>query len=151
VSSVDQPDPVASSDSSYGGPITLLGQSVGNATLVSVTYTSLLMCMGRLGEEDEASEVLVPFVEMKFDGPETEGGSAPALFSEILTLDNAAYILGDISSDLVTVCRQFHSVSSGKTAPEMRRLDATRRFFSEAKLNLEKCISELDAIIQIPR
>ena len=53
------------------------------------------------------------------------------------------------NGDLVTVCRQFRSVSSGKTAPEKRRLEATRRFFSDARLNLEKCISELDAIMEM--
>ena len=69
--------------------LTLLGQSVGSATLVSVTYTSLLMCMGWLGEEGEGSEVLVPFVEMKFDGTDVEGGSAaPELFAQILTLED---------------------------------------------------------------
>lgn len=128
------------------GPVTLLGQSASNATLVSVTYTSLLMCIGRLGE-DATNEVLVPFVEMKFDGPDAADGlKAPELFSQVLTLDNAAYVLSDISSDLAQICRQFRSVSSGKTPPEMRRLEATKRFFSEARGYLETCISELDAI-----
>ena len=49
--------------------------------------------MGRV-DEPEAPQILVPFVEMKFDGPTPEDGSpARELFSQILTLDNAAYVI----------------------------------------------------------
>jgi hypothetical protein len=127
-------------------PLALLNQHIGGATYISSTYTSLLMCMG-LVRGDEANEVLVPFVEMKFKGPEREDGTGPVeLFSQILTLDNAAYVLGDIFSDMATVCRQFRSISSGDTALEMTRLEATKLFLSEAKASLETCIAELDSI-----
>jgi hypothetical protein len=88
---------------------------------------------------------------MRFDGPEGDdnSGSTP-LFSQVLPLDNAAYVVEDISSDLVLVCRQFRSVSSGGTGPEMQRLEATKHFLTDAKRNLERCLDELDAIRRPP-
>jgi hypothetical protein len=129
--------------------LALLNQHIGGATVISSTYTSLLMCMGRVGG-DESNEVLVPFVEMKFNGPKREDGAGSELFSQILTLDNAAYVLGDVFDDLATVCRQFRSVGSG-AALEMTRLEATKRFLSEAKVSLEACIADLDSIRQPAR
>jgi hypothetical protein len=140
--------PAADEGETTARHLALFGSAVaGNATFVSSTYTSLLMLVGRVGDDNESNEVVVPFVEMRFDGPESEGSAVSTqLFSQVLPLDNAAYLVEDITSDLALVCRQFRSISSGETGPEMQRLQATMHFLSDAKRNLEKCLAELEAI-----
>ncbi|QOZ23799.1 hypothetical protein [Bradyrhizobium sp. CCBAU 51753] len=126
--------------------VVVYGQAVvDHMTYVSSSYTSLLMCMGQTVKDAEA--VLVPFVEIKFDGPRNEEGEASgALFSAAMPLENIAFVLEDVSSDLIAVLTHLTAVSSGRAKLEPRRIAATKQYLSDTKQNLEKCLAELDAM-----
>ncbi|VIO69555.1 hypothetical protein CI1B_27610 [Bradyrhizobium ivorense] len=126
--------------------VVLYGNSlVDRVTYVSATFSSLIMSMGKVA--GDGREVLVPLVEVKFEGPAAHDESASkTFFSEMMPLENIAFILEDISSDLTTVCRHLSEVSAGPVKPDIKRLSETRRFLAEAKGNLEKCLGDLERI-----
>ncbi|GGI25659.1 MULTISPECIES: hypothetical protein [Bradyrhizobium] len=118
-------------------------------TFVSTTFSSLIMSMGRVGRDNR--EVLVPLVEVRFEGPSGQDESAlKSFFSELVPLENLAFVLEDISGDLATVCHQLSAVSEGPVKPDLRRLAETSRFLQDAKSNLDKCLADLERIGQPP-
>ncbi|WIW50099.1 hypothetical protein ML401_36940 (plasmid) [Bradyrhizobium sp. 62B] len=114
-------------------------------TYVSTTFSSLIMSMGRAARDDR--EILVPLVEVKFEAPSGQDETASkTFFSELLPLENLAFVLEDVSSDLATVCHQLSTVSEGPVKPDFRRLAETRKFLQDAKSNLDKCLADLERI-----
>ena len=126
--------------------LNVFGQIVDRLVTISYTSTSLIMCMGRFGD-DESSHVLVPFAEVKFASSDRDDGSAAVpLFSQLLTLDNAAYLIADLSSDFRSICQQLQKVSTGEVSSDAVRLEHTKRFLSDAKNSIEGCLEELNKI-----
>ena len=147
--SKDQPIDISIADedaTAEASALNVFGQIVDRLVTISYTTTSLLMCMGRFGD-DESSYVLVPFAEVKFASSDGDDGSAAVpLFSQLLTLDNAAYMIADLSSDFRSVCQQLQKVSTGDVSSDAVRLEHTKRFLSEAKSSIEGCLEELNKI-----
>ncbi|WP_354126420.1 hypothetical protein [Bradyrhizobium sp. RT9b] len=91
--------------------------------------------------------MLVPLVDVRLDGPLPEDGEpATPIFYQLVTLDNLAFVLEDMTNDLTTVCQQLAATSSGRSKPDADWLTAVKKNFSEAKANLEKCLSEIESI-----
>ena len=126
--------------------LVLYGNSfVDRVTYVSGTFSSLIMCMGKTARAGD--DVLVPLVEMTLQGPVGPDESASkTLFSEMMPFENVAFILKDVSGDLITVCRQLNASSSGRMKPDAKRLAETKRLLVEAKGNLEKCLADIEGI-----
>ncbi|QOZ36340.1 hypothetical protein [Bradyrhizobium sp. CCBAU 53421] len=125
--------------------IILYGQSlVDRVTYVPSTYTSLLMCMGKVTQN--GPDVLVPLVDVRLDGPIVDDTTRSTLFYQLMTIENLAFVLEDVTSDLTAVCQQLGAVSSGRAKPDILRLSAMKAYLSQAKANLEKCLSEIEPI-----
>jgi hypothetical protein len=126
--------------------LVLYSQSVVDRVIyVPSTYTTLLMCMGKVAQG--APDVLVPLVDVKLNGPIAENATAPiTLFYQLMTLENLTFVIEDMTSDLAQVCQQFRAASSGQTKPDVDQLATMKSYLSQAKANLEKCLSEIEPI-----
>lgn len=125
--------------------LVLYGQSlVDRVTYISSTYTSLLMCMGKVAQDKP--DVLVPLVDVRFDGPNTEAATPNTLFYQLMTIENLAFVLEDVTNDLMTVCQHLSAASSGRAKPDANRLSTMKTYLSQAKSNLERCLSEIEPI-----
>lgn len=126
--------------------LVLYGQSlVDRVTYISSTYTSLLMCMGKVAQDKP--DVLVPLVDVRFDGPNTDEAATPnTLFYQLMTIENLAFVLEDVTNDLMTVCQHLSAASSGRAKPDANRLSTMKTYLSQAKSNLERCLSEIEPI-----
>ncbi|MGY3396441.1 hypothetical protein CO683_40595 [Bradyrhizobium ottawaense] len=136
---VDEPQSDPDAVMLYGSAL------VDRLTYVSTTFSSLVMSMGRAARDNQ--DVLVPLVEVKFDGPTGQDDTvSKTFFSELVPLENIAFVLEDMSNDLTTVCHHLSAVSAGPVKPDFKRLGETRRLLNEAKGNLEKCLADLERI-----
>ncbi|MGY3034292.1 hypothetical protein ACVIIV_003462 [Bradyrhizobium sp. USDA 4354] len=118
---------------------------VDRLTYISTTFSSLVMSMGRAARDNR--DVLVPLVEVKFEGPTGQDDTvSKTFFAELVPLENIAFVLEDMSNDLTTVCHHLSAVSAGPVKPDFKRLGETRRLLNEAKGNLEKCLADLERI-----
>ncbi|UWU75577.1 hypothetical protein N2603_37135 [Bradyrhizobium huanghuaihaiense] len=118
---------------------------VDRLTYISTTFSSLVMSMGRAARDNR--DVLVPLVELKFEGPTGQDDTiSKTFFSELVPLENIAFVLEDMSNDLTTVCHHLSAVGAGPVKPDFKRLGETRRLLNEAKGNLEKCLADLERI-----
>ncbi|WP_247493266.1 hypothetical protein [Bradyrhizobium sp. 142] len=109
---------------------------VDRLTYISSIFSSLVMSVGRAARDDR--DVLVPFVEVKFEGPTGQDDPvSKSFFSELVPLENIVFVLEDISNDLTTVCQHFSAVARRCCSPSFqpspssraRRQDALRRAF----------------------
>ncbi len=129
--------------------LTVFSNFVKDVVLVSTTNSSLLTCMGEIGEPSK--EVIVPFVEMRFEGgatPEDEGVSTE-FFSQIVPLENAAFVVSDLAGDFHLVCEHLRKMSTGVVRPEATRLDHARQYLLEAKKSIESSLTEINAIAEM--
>lgn len=128
------------------GSVVLYGSAlVDRLTYISTTFSSLIMSVGKAARDDR--DVLVPLVEVKFEGPTGQDEAvSKTFFSELVPLENVAFVLEDISNDLTTICRHLSAVSAGPVKPDFKRLGETKRLLNEAKDNIEKCLAELKGI-----
>jgi len=146
MSNEDTALPNAASDVSDDDTVVLYGNSfVDRMTFVSRTFSALVMCVGKVLGDD--GEVLVPLVDVKFEGPTgIDQSASKILFSEMMPLDNMAYILEDVSSDLIIICAHLKAASSGRLKPDPKKLGETKRFLADAKGNLERCLADLENV-----
>ncbi|MGL9623129.1 hypothetical protein QRQ56_34730 [Bradyrhizobium sp. U531] len=126
--------------------LVLYSQSVVDRVIyVPSTYTTLLTCMGKVSQD--APDVLVPLVDVRLNGPLVEDAAVSSpLFYQLMTLENLTFVLEDMTSDLVKVCQHLGAASSGRAKPDVGQLSSMRSYLSQAKANLEKCLSELEPI-----
>lgn len=135
--SPDEPQSAPDAVMLYGSAL------VDRLTYISSTFSSLVMSVGRARDN---RDVLVPFVEVKFEGPTGQDDPvSKSFFSELVPLENIAFVLEDISNDLTTVCQHFSAVAAGPVKPDFKRLGETQRLLT-AKGNLEKCLADLEKI-----
>lgn len=138
---VDEPQSDPDAVMLYGSAL------VDRLTYVSTTFSSLVMSMGRAARDNR--DVLVPLVEVKFEGPTGQDDTVSKFFfSELAPLENLAFVLDDISNDLTTVCRHLSAVNAGPVKPDFKRLGETRRSLNEAKADLEKCLADLKRLAE---
>ncbi|MEJ0050164.1 MAG: hypothetical protein WDN02_02925 [Methylovirgula sp.] len=124
----------------------LYGQSLAErVSYISSSYTTLLMSMGKRARG--GPDLLVPLVDVRFEGPLAEDGTtASPIFYQLVTLDNLAFVLEDMTNDLTTVCSQLNAICSSRAKPDADWLSSVKRHFTSAKANLEKCLSQIESI-----
>jgi hypothetical protein len=127
--------------------ISVYGDFIDHVGIIQTSLMSLLLGVGRLKDDADVS-VLIPYIEMKLSGAEPEEGvdSGP-LFSQILTLDNAAYVIADLLGDFKLVCENLRSLSNGELRPEPARIEKTRQFILAAQTQLSGCLDELSIAV----
>lgn len=130
--------------------LNVFGQVLGRVAVVSYTDSSLLTSVGRVGDDESGEQLLlVPFIEMKFETASLESEASAPIFEQILTMDNAAYLLADVCNDFSAISGQLAKMSQGSIGPEPVRMMHTRRFLSDARDSLDRCLAELDKIKKV--
>lgn len=119
--------------------VSVSGNFFENVQAIPFSQLALLMATARC--EDEA--VLLPFVEFKL-GKADEEKEPEDIFSSIITFENAAFLLMDLSGDLQQVCKNIGSLSTSKLRPEPVRVEYTKRLILKAQEHLAACLVELD-------
>ncbi|MGL3210713.1 hypothetical protein [Bradyrhizobium sp. BR 1433] len=84
--------------------------------------------------------VLVPFVEMKLEGEQEP------YFANVLTLDNVAYLIYDLTQDFKVVCEQLLSVTRGGMPPEAGRIELSKEWMKLASEQAADAFRDLEAI-----
>lgn len=125
--------------------VALRGDFIDGVQVVASTSASLLVSVGRLNEGD-GETVLVPFVQLNLGSLEDSDGSAYVRYSEVLTLDNAFFVLSDLAQELKAVCAEVGAVGQGNLKPEPARLELARKFALSAKLAVEGALEELNRV-----
>ena len=104
---------------------------------VTRTMMSILISVGKL--EATGEYVLLPYVESKFDGSawtdDEESGDddgKAALFSEVLTFENAAFWVSNLVWDMRAAAEQLRAASGGETRVEIDRLRVARFYMALA-------------------
>lgn len=130
--------------------LTVFGSFVKDVVVVSTTNSSLLTCMGEIAEGGK--EVIVPFVEMSF-----QGGAAPdddsvttEFFAQVVPLENAAFVVSELTEDFHQVCEHLRKMSTGDVKPEPTRLEVVRQYLFEAQKSIESCLVAIKAISDMP-
>ena len=120
------------------------GDFIDRIAYLADTSMSLVTC---IGYADDDRPTLVPFVDMKlFVEAEAAAGRRVA-FSELITLDNMADLLSDLSTDTRSVCRELNMLTrSGSITVETARLRAVTATLRHMVEQVEGCLSDLDGI-----
>lgn len=122
--------------------VTLSGDFFDRVATVPLTQMSLLMAVGQVGEG--GNHVIIPFVETKLARAEGEEAEPEDLFSQLLTLENAAFLVSSLAGDLRLACAHLGNMSSGPLRPEPARIEYVRRFLLRARDNVSACLDEID-------
>lgn len=126
--------------------LSLRGDFIDDVQALSATSASLLVAVGNLNEGDNA-HVIVPFVKITLTEQGEEGASTsfPA-YSETLTLDNAFFVLSDLSQGLRFACEDLGMIGGVAAKHEPARLALAKKFAQSAKMAIESAIQALDRI-----
>ena len=122
--------------------VKLSGDFFDRVATVPLTQMSLLIAVGQVSEGGD--HVIIPFVETKLARVEGEGTEPEDLFSQILTLENAAFLVSELAGDLRLVCAHLGNMAKGPLRPEPARTEYLRRFLVQAQENVSACLVEMD-------
>ncbi|MGY2811948.1 hypothetical protein [Bradyrhizobium sp. USDA 4506] len=132
--------------------VRMYGDFLDNVTVVRNSLMSLLLAVGSIeGTTDRTDKapgkgpvpgqpVLVPFVEMKLEGEQEP------YFANVLTLDNVAYLIYDLTQDFKVVCEQLLSVTRGGMPPEAGRIELSKEWMKLASEQAADAFRDLEAI-----
>lgn len=96
--------------------VNLEGDFLDDVLKVSEGAMSLLISPGELAPTEE--KVLVPFVAVTMSGEsEFNGQGVEKVFSDILSIENSAYVLATWSDELARVTEELLLISSGTLKP----------------------------------
>ncbi|BAQ49191.1 MULTISPECIES: hypothetical protein [Methylobacterium] len=122
--------------------VTLNGDFFDRVATVPYTQMSLLMAVGQLGEGGD--HILIPFVETKLGRAVSEDAEPEDLFSQLLTLENAAFLISHLAGDMRMACTHLGNMAQGPLRPEPARMEYVRRFLLRAQENVSACLAEMD-------
>ncbi len=116
-----------------------------------VNYAVMSLIMG-VGALDDGMATLVPFVDMEIAGPDIEDGEEDGegpevLFSEVVTLENAAFVMAALLRDYGAICGHLADLAEGKLRPEPARVTQARMYMLEAREQVQACIERLDTLV----
>ena len=129
--------------------VEVVGDFVDGIRFVSSTTMSGLLGFAKLG--DERRSVLIPYVEARVEGGTTSADDErdrSAIFSGVLTLENAAFLIVNLTSDMRTVCEELATLTGGTTRIERRRLEQTRYLLAHTMREALVATSQLSAILE---
>ncbi|WFU31492.1 hypothetical protein QA635_33975 [Bradyrhizobium brasilense] len=133
--------------------VRMYGDFLDNVTVVKNSLMSLLLAVGSIeggapdqpdkaptGESAPGRPVLVPFVEMKLEGEQEP------YFANVLTLDNVAYLIYDLTQDFKVVCEQLLTVTRGGMPPEAGRIELSKEWMKLASEQAADAFRDLETI-----
>ena len=113
--------------------VRVMGDFTDRIKIVQGTTSSLVLGFARVDDTDE--QVMLPFIEMKVDAThpsQAEEDVAQVRFAETMTLENAAYLLVSLASDMRVACAEIAGLASSAVKPERSRLHQTRYLLAHA-------------------
>lgn len=128
--------------------INLLAGNFGRVTTVPFTNMSLVTSVGHL---DDGTDILVPLVETVIASTESDDEAESKIaFAELLTFENAAFLISDMAGDFQVVCSHLGDIAAGRLLPEPVRLEHARQYMLEAEARVRACLSELERLTSVP-
>lgn len=120
-------------------------------TQIRASDISLLVTYGERGD---GSDVFVPLADWQFfgahlaniDDDELEG-KGHELFSALLSLDNVAYLLNDMSFDVKEIVRLVSQQARSGIAPLEDRMHYTAKMLKRASAHLLSAVEQIEADI----
>ena len=123
--------------------------------VIARTNAALHLITGRLESEDETpgKKVLVPFAEMRIGGARVDDidesfdpDQSETLHTSTVSLENMAYMVLDLATDLRRLCAETTQLSQGDLAIDPVRMAHVRYFVAHlerqariCRLSLDKC------------
>lgn len=144
-------------------PVQLSGTYIESVSVVARTLAQLHLSPGRI-EEEQASEltkVLLPFAEVRLgggaigelatdDNSEIETDTLPTLFTTSLPLENLAFVLLDLTSDLKRMCHEICEMGDGALGVDRARMAHVRYFLAHLERQARLARIRLDDRYGIP-
>ena len=144
-------------------PVVIGGLFPDTVNVIPKTLVSLHLMTGRLEEEGEAEgrqKVLVPFAELRLgggsiaemlnDGLIADNADPPTLFATTLSIENTAFVLLDLMSDLRRICVEVTSLAQGELVVEPGRMAHVRYFVAHLERQARLCRRSLDQVYGEP-
>lgn len=134
----------------------LLGDFPTRVTVIPRALCTLIMNMGIAEESAGRRHVLLPNIEMKFAGIrqgdlDDERGpddqDLEELFSRILPLENALWLLSDMASDIRIACLRLKSVAGEANVLEPVRIANARDYAERLRQQAELTFALLDDLV----
>lgn len=128
--------------------VSIYGDLAGSVTSIPTCMLSLVVRIGRL---DDDSRVLVPMTEIQLsvsdieDGPSIEITEEEAL-AAVVPLENAAFIIAELASDLEDACEELGCFASATLRPEPRRMERCAEYLRDARGSIDGCLTRLAAL-----
>jgi hypothetical protein len=119
----------------------------GAQTLVSASLR-LLLVTGKIGDEP----MLVPFVECEFDNQieDADGNTTTDQITSLLSIDNLAYLLDEVSSEFDRITPLLASMATGVIRMPPRLLQFSIERLVKAEENLASVRRQLALIEAVP-
>lgn len=142
--------------------VSVRGLYTDQVSVVAKTVASLHLLPGRLEADDaDASRpVLVPFAEMRLGGglmadlkadePLDEDFEPGTVFTANLSMENFAFILLDLTSDLARMCSEVAALGKGDLAVDPARMAHVRYFVAHLERQARSCRLRLDNAFGAP-
>lgn len=134
----------------------LFGDFPMQVTIIPRALCTLIMNMGVAEEAGGRRHVLLPHIEVKFGGIrqgnldeqlEPDDQQLEELFSRILPLENALWLLSDMASDIRLACLRLKSVASNSDLLEPVRIGHARDYAERLRQEAELAAALLDELI----
>lgn len=123
----------------------LSGDFIDDVFKVTDVSMSLLVSPGEESENEQM--VLVPFVALTMSGDtEVNGEGAQKVFSDVLSIENAASVIADLSIELARVTSELEVMATGKLKPELLQLKLTAKSLTQAQKAIAQCQIGLRAL-----
>lgn len=133
-------------------PISVYGDFPNRAVEIPRTLSSLLLAIGRLGEKIDSESVLVPYIEIKFgsgfEDDKNDGVDEAPLFSQVVQMDNAAFIIFDMMRDFRIACEQLSSLAAGELKLRRSQIEPIQKYISRVEKENKQCLEVLNNLAE---
>jgi hypothetical protein len=129
----------------------LSGKFPEEVTIIPRSISSLVLYTGLVKESDR--QVLLPHIEITIAGlPQKEVSAekepdARELLSKTLTLENALWLVFDITRDIRLACARLQKLTTGSLSLETARLRHSQFFAEQLRDQAELCASVLGQLM----
>ena len=116
-----------------------------------VTSTGISIILNFAKVEDSDVTVLLPFADVKIEGGRPNDSDElvdEILFSNVLPLENVAFLVVNLVSDLRSACEDLASLAGSGTPIERMRLEQTRYFLAHTVREALTATGKLTALLE---
>lgn len=156
---INPPPRAAISEPPELGSVSISATFPGDLKVIARTNAALHLVTGRLESEADTPDkkVLVPFAEMRIGGARVadidetfDPEDAETLHSSTVSLENMAYMVLDLATDLRRLCVEATQLSQGDLAVDPLRMAHVRYFVAHLERQARMCRISLDKCYGAP-